>query len=67
MTIGEYIYDFVVNTLFANIVGNEWITANLDKIQGILTLGITIFIFFVALALVWALWRGITKIFTFWD
>lgn len=67
MTIGEYVFQFILNTFFGGTYSNVWLTNNLDKIQGIMTVCISVAIFFVALALVWGIWRALQKIFHFWD
>lgn len=67
MTIGEYVFNFIINTFFGGTFANEWLTANLDKIQGIMTVVISALIFFVALGLVWGIWRALQKVFHFWE
>lgn len=67
MTIGEYVFDFIINTFFGGTYNNAWLTQNIDKIQGIMTVIISAIIFFISVLIVWAIFRAIQKIFSFWE
>lgn len=55
--IAQQIYDWVVNTLFGEIIANAWYTQNLDKIRGIFTVVVCCIVFALAVGLVVGIWR----------
>lgn len=60
--IAQYVYEFIVNTLFGEITDNLWYTNNLDKIRGVGTVVICILVFSIAVCIVIAVLRFLSHL-----
>lgn len=61
MTIAEKIYNEIITLIFGVIEGNEWYTAHLDAVRGILTVVLTCLVILIAFAIVVATIRFIGR------